>query len=249
MKHYDNKETEKVKNNSKIVDSFNNAINGIVESVNTERNMLFHMAVAVVVFLSAFILDFTRLELIVIGLTVVFVLMAELFNTAIEVLTDLTTEGKYHELAKKTKDISAGAVLLSAVASLFVAYLLIYPKVKAFIITREFNIRGMENQEHLAIISVITVVLLVILLKGIFYKKDTTHLFGGSVSGHAAIGFNLATIGSILSNSYVTIIVCYLLAALVAESRYEAKIHTIPEIIWGAILGTGVSLLLFWNFI
>lgn len=67
-------EAEKVKNSSKIVDSFNNAINGIV-SINTERNMFFHVFAAAVVLISAFFLDFSRVELIVIGLTVVFVLV------------------------------------------------------------------------------------------------------------------------------------------------------------------------------
>lgn len=249
MKHYDNEETEKVKNNSKIVDSFNNAINGIVESINTERNMFFHVFAAAVVLISAFFLDFSRVELIVIGLTVVFVLVAELVNTAIEVLTDLVTDGKYHELAKKAKDISAGAVLLAAVASLFVAYLLIYPKVKIFLASGEITIRGMENKEHLAIISIAITLISVLLIKGKFYKPNTSHLFGGTISGHAALAFNLATIGTIMAKDFMIIVILYTLALIVAESRYEAKIHTIKELVLGAILGSLIALALFYRFI
>lgn len=249
MKHYDNEETKKVKNNSKIIDSFNNAINGIVESINTERNMLFHMAAAIGVIILSFFLKFTRLELIVVGLTVVFVLVAELFNTSIEVLTDLVTEGEYHPLAKKVKDIAAGAVFLAAMASVFVAYLLIYPKIRTFLQGEMVIEKIAQSVEHLAVMSVAIVLLAVLLLKGIFYKKDTSHLFGGSVSGHSALAFNLATIGAIVSDNYVIWIILYSLAILVAESRYEAKIHALKEVLLGGILGVVVALLMFNKYI
>ena len=249
MKSYDNEESKKVKNNSKIVDSFNNAINGIIESISTERNMLFHMIMAFFVIILAMILDFTRLELIVIGLTIVFVLVAELFNTAIEVLTDLASDNKYHELAKKTKDIAAGAVLLSAIASVFVGYLLIYPKIKEMIERGSFQFKAMENVEHMIIISIVVTLIAVLLLKGIFYKKNTSYLFGGSVSGHAALAFNLSTIATILADNISIIIIVNILAIIVAESRYEAKIHSLKEVVLGSILGISLALLLFMKFI
>ena len=36
-----------------------------------------------------------------------------------------------------------------------------------------------------------------------------------------------------------------ILALVVAESRYEANIHSIPEIIRGAILGTSMAMAIF----
>jgi diacylglycerol kinase len=42
-----------------------------------------------------------------------FVLVAEAFNTALEIGVDLASPG-YHELARDTKDVAAGAVLISA---------------------------------------------------------------------------------------------------------------------------------------
>jgi diacylglycerol kinase (ATP) len=56
------------------------------------------------------------------------VLTLELLNTAIESVVDLTVEQTYHELAKIAKDCAAGAVLISALASLLVALWLILPK-------------------------------------------------------------------------------------------------------------------------
>lgn len=249
MKHYDDDESKKVKNNNKIVDSFNNAINGIVESVNTERNMAFHIFAAIVVMVACFFLDFNRVELILIGLTVVFVLVTELINTSIEVLTDLVTDGKYHDLAKKVKDIAAGAVLLSSIVSVFVAYLLIYPKISNIVRGEFILVRITKNVEHLAVLSVMIVLLVTVLLKGIFFKKDTTPLFGGSISGHSALAFNLATIGSVVTKNFILIIIFYLLAIIVAESRYESKIHSLKEVVLGALLGVVVALALFYGYI
>lgn len=245
MKSYDDDKSTKIKNNNNIANSFDNAINGIVESVNSERNMLFHIITAILVLGVSFFLDFTRVELIIVGITAVFVIVAELFNTSIEVLTDLVTEGKYHPLAKKVKDIAAGAVLMASISAVFVGYLLIYPKVKQSFNSSAVIIRIMKNKEHLALLSVGTVLLSTLLLKGLFFKKDTTHLFGGSVSGHTSLAFNLATIGALLSGSGVVSAILFLLAAIVAESRVESKIHTLKEVIFGAILGIVIALLFF----
>lgn len=245
MKSYDDDKSAKIKNNNNIANSFDNAINGIVESVNSERNMLFHIITAILVLGVSFFLDFTRVELIIVGITAVFVIVAELFNTSIEVLTDLATEGKYHPLAKKVKDIAAGAVLMASISAVFVGYLLIYPKVKQSFNSSAVIIRIMKNKEHLALLSVGTVLLSTLLLKGLFFKKDTTHLFGGSVSGHTSLAFNLATIGALLSGSGVVSAILFLLAAIVAESRVESKIHTLKEVIFGAILGIVIALLFF----
>jgi len=248
MKTNDKKDPRKINKNGGIIESFNNAINGIVASVNAERNMKVHIISAILVMAVSFILDFTRVELIIIAITMMLVLVAELINTSIETLTDLASEGKYHVLAKKTKDISAGAVMLMALNSVFVGYLLLYPKFKTIFLTKSVFSKVMDSSEHLAIISLALVLLLTLLLKGIFYKRNTTHLQGGTVSGHTSIAFNLATIGTILSKNITIGIILFMLAALVAESRYEAKIHTIKEIIAGAVMGTVIALMLFINF-
>ncbi|MGY3775683.1 diacylglycerol kinase [Helcococcus sueciensis] len=245
MKPYDDKESKKIKNNSKLIDSFNNAINGIIQSVSSERNMIIHIVLAIGILSGSFFLNFTRIELIIVAITIVLVLCAELFNTAIETLTDLVTDNKYHILAKRVKDISAGAVLLTAINAVIVGYLLIYPKVKQILEGNSVVERVIKNKEHLAVLSIALVLILVLLLKGIFYKKDTTHLFGGSVSGHSALAFNIATIGSIISRDFSITFLLVSLAILVAESRYESGIHTKKEVIIGSFLGVLIALGLF----
>lgn len=249
MKPYDNEESKKIKNNSKLVDSFNNAINGIVQSISSERNMIIHIILAIGILIGSFFLNFTRVELIIVAITIVLVLCAELFNTAIETLTDLVTDNKYHFLAKTVKDISAGAVFLTAINSVIVGYLLIYPKIKVILLGNTVIEKVIKNKEHLAVLSIALILILVLLLKGIFYKKNTTHLFGGSVSGHSALAFNIATIGATISKDIVVSLLLFALAVLVAESRYESGIHTKKEVIIGALLGVLVAAALFSGYI
>ena len=52
------------------------------------------------------------------------------FNTALEFLTDLVSPD-YHELAGKTKDVAAGAVLITAFAAIAVAVCIFGPKIVA----------------------------------------------------------------------------------------------------------------------
>jgi len=69
-------------------------------------------------------LDTLRWAIIVLTAAVVFA--AELFNTAVEVVVDLVSPLE-HPLAKTSKDVAAGAVLLSALAAVFVGILVLGP--------------------------------------------------------------------------------------------------------------------------
>ena len=69
----------------------------------------------------------------VIGLTIALVMGMELLNTALESVVDLTVKNSYHELAKIAKDCAAGAVLVSAIASVLVAGSLLLPPLLALI--------------------------------------------------------------------------------------------------------------------
>lgn len=249
MKNYDNEESDKIKNNKSIYASFDNAIEGIVESIDTERNMKIHILSALVILVLCFFLDFSRIELIIISITVALVIAFELINTAIETLTDMVTEGKHHILAKKVKDISAGTVLIMTVNSVLVAYLLIYPKIKIALSTVPVYRRIMESYEHLAVISLTSVLLLTLLFKGLFYKKNTTFLVGGVVSGHSSIAFNLATIFSIIFQNIYLEVLFFVIALLMAISRVKYKFHTKQEVILGSILGILVGLLVFYKYI
>ena len=71
--------------------------------------------------------DVSISEWCILLLTIGVVLFAELMNTAIEQLADYSCEGKYNELIKKVKDISAGAVLVLAIVALVIGGLVFRP--------------------------------------------------------------------------------------------------------------------------
>lgn len=112
----------------KLVDSFRFAFQGIQYSLKTQRNIRIHFVIAILVFILGiyFKLDTTELALILLTITVV--ITGEMVNTAIEKTIDLVTE-EYKLLAKIAKDVAAGAVLVSSIASVVIGILIFYGKV------------------------------------------------------------------------------------------------------------------------
>ena len=110
-----------------LLKSFGFALRGLREAVVTDRNVRIHLAAAVAVSIAAVLLDFSALELALITLTVGLVIAAELMNTAIETAVDLASP-EVHTLARRAKDIAAGAVLVAAIAAAGVGLLLFLPK-------------------------------------------------------------------------------------------------------------------------
>ena len=84
-----------------------------------------------------------------------------------------------------------------------------------------------------------------IFLKGVFYEGHGSAFKGGFVSGHTSLSFCAATIGILLVDQPLVKLMFIGLALIVAESRYEANIHSVPEIIRGAILGTSMAMAIF----
>ncbi|WP_318013998.1 diacylglycerol kinase family protein [Oscillatoria salina] len=110
--------------------SFKYAWAGVYYTFVTQRNFRIHTCVAIVVITLGIFLHLNPAEMGVLGLTIALVMTLELLNTAIESVVDLTVGQKYHELAKVAKDCAAGAVLIAAIAAVFVGgWLLIPPMV------------------------------------------------------------------------------------------------------------------------
>ena len=111
-----------------IGSSFRYAAAGVTYAFNTQRNFRIHCVMGTVAISLGAMLHLTGVEMAVICITSGLVLTLELLNTAIESVVDLTVQQTYHELAKIAKDCAAGAVLISALASVLVASWLILPK-------------------------------------------------------------------------------------------------------------------------
>ena len=136
--------------NKKLTESFNNAINGILSAVKHEKNMRIHLVVAAAILVLSLLYDLTRIEFIIVCATIAFVLVCELFNTAIETVMDALI-GIYHPKAKAVKDTAAGAVFISALLSVLVAYMIFFDRVST---TLEIGIlRIKQTPMHITIIA------------------------------------------------------------------------------------------------
>lgn len=226
-----------------LIDSFNYAINGLITAVGTERNMKIHYTVAIFVLISSLFFDLSRVEYILLLITISLVIISELLNTAIEKVVDMVTE-EYHPIAKIAKDISAGAVLIAAVNSVAIGYLLFFDRidnVRSAVILRITN-----SPIHLTLVAILLVLVITIGLKALLKKYSIgTPLQGGAVSGHSSLAFCCATIISTMSDNIIITILAFIMALLVAESRVEAKIHSTLEVVSGGILGILVGVLIF----
>ncbi|NLN14921.1 MAG: phosphatase PAP2 family protein [Tissierellia bacterium] len=225
-----------------LIDSFNYAVSGIIQSIKTEKNMLIHYIIAIGVLGLSLFFDFSRLEFLILLFAIALVLTLEMINTAIEKTIDMITKD-YHPLARIVKDIAAGAVLIAAVNALIVGYLLFFDRLSAFSEIIFMKIR--RSPIHLTFISLLLVILFTIGLKAKYYRGRGTHFQGGTVSGHSAIAFCIATIISFLVENILVVTLAYGLAFLVGESRVEGKIHTAIEVTLGAVLGILVAILAF----
>lgn len=105
--------------------TFKNAFEGIIHCLVTQRNMKVHVAAALAALALALYFGLSAAEWGLLILTIAAVLGAELFNTAVEAMVDLASP-QVHHLAKIAKDTAAGAVLVMALASLAVGYLLFF---------------------------------------------------------------------------------------------------------------------------
>ncbi|HEY5672356.1 MAG TPA: diacylglycerol kinase [Malonomonas sp.] len=222
------------------VESLNCAIEGILWAVKSERHLRYHFVAAIAVLLLALFFRVTALEFFLLVLAAVLVIFAELMNTAVEALVDLVTS-EYHELAKRAKDVAAGAVLVTSVGAATLGYLVL----SGYIFPLFDSEPTLTREPHgtLPVGALLTVVILVVLLKARY--NSGTPLHGGMPSGHAALAFSIATSVVLSGSGLMVSLLVLILALLVSQSRLLMKIHSPKEVFCGALLGACVTLLIF----
>jgi len=111
---------------ARLARSFGFALQGIAYTIKCGSNMKIHLLAALVVFLMAAKIGVTRTEWALLSITVFMVLTAETINTSLERSVDLASPD-IHPVAKASKDVAAGAVLLAALNSIVIACLVFGP--------------------------------------------------------------------------------------------------------------------------
>ena len=111
---------------SSRIKSFRFAFEGIGYVFLTQKNAQIHLIIIILVLALAFWLAIPLRDLALILLTIGMVLGAEFINTALEEIINLVSPGQ-HPLAKTTKDVGAGAVMLLAIIAVLIGILILGP--------------------------------------------------------------------------------------------------------------------------
>ena len=111
----------------KVLKSFIYASRGVSYAFNTQINFKVHSLAIIIAIVAGFFADLNTLEWIAIITVIGVVLVAELFNTSIEVLVDLVSP-EFNKRAGIVKDLAAGAVFVAALLAVIIGLLIFVPK-------------------------------------------------------------------------------------------------------------------------
>lgn len=108
--------------------SANHAWRGIGLLIRTSHNSWVHVFFGVLALYTGYLLKISTVEWVLLVLAIGLVIVAEAFNTAIEIDIDLTSP-EYHPYARDSKDVAAGAVLLMVMVATTVGLIIFLPKI------------------------------------------------------------------------------------------------------------------------
>ena len=113
----------------RIVRSFRFAWRGLLTVATTQPNFVVHLVVATLALVAGAVLRLSSTEFAIIVLTIALVLATEALNTALEAVCDVA-QPTYHPLVRQAKDVSAAAVLITALGSVVIAALIFVPHLR-----------------------------------------------------------------------------------------------------------------------
>lgn len=223
-----------------LFDSFNYALEGLIHTFKTQRNMKIHFAAAFLVLLSSLLMEISKTELIILLLSIALVMGMELINTAVEIIIDMISR-EYSYRAKIAKNIAAAGVFMASLNAAVTGYLVFIDEIRSVSFNLLFHIR--KEPAYLIFVTLVLLVLLIISLKA--SKGRGTPLQGGMPSGHSAVAFSISMITILLTMNITIAILVSLLALMVAQSRVESGTHSLLEVFTGALIGILFTLLIF----
>jgi diacylglycerol kinase (ATP) len=200
--------------------------------------MRIHFIAALVLLLVVLFLRVSPIEFALLAISVLFVLFAELINTAVEAIVDLASPG-FHPLAKIAKDTAAGAVLIAACGAGIMGYLIL---AKYILPLYGKALAMLGTQSDLGtMVAILVVTIVVIMIKSLGGKGTPLH--GGALSGHAAVAFSIATAVSLNTGNPLISLLSVTLAVMVSHSRLLMRIHSMREVVLGSLAGAGITVI------
>lgn len=190
--------------------SFSYAFNGLKILFKEEHNSRIHFVATVAVLILGIISDLNTYEWTAIIFSIGFVITTEIINTAIENIADFISVDK-NENIKKIKDLSAAAVLISALTALSIGLIVFIPKVKFW-----------QKLKRQLIIAVF-----------IFLTMTFVNLIGGIVNSN--VGHFQGNLSDFVETMEMVAIFCglYLLTSLI-KSKHDTnyRLPIIRTIFW-----------------
>ena len=111
----------------RLIKSFGYALSGVAYTIKTQLNFRIHLVAILMVLLAGWYFHLSASEWLWIVLAIGLVLVAELLNTAIEILVDLVSPD-FNIQAGRVKDVAAGAVVIAAMIAVVIGLLIFIPK-------------------------------------------------------------------------------------------------------------------------
>jgi len=224
----------------KLVESLNRAVEGFIYVLKTQRSMRIHFLFATLVLTLGLYLNLPKAELLLLLGAIALVLVLEMFNTAIELTVDLI-KNAYHPLARIIKDVTAGAVFLAALNAAVVGYVVFSRRLGIHVAD---GITRIAHSPWYVTFIALLAVLFIVLIGKVFFHKGTPFR-GGMPSGHAAFAFSIWTIIVFSTGNALVMFLSFVLAFLIARHRMKDNIHTLWEVLAGALLGILATALVF----
>lgn len=106
--------------------SFKHAADGLVNTFVNQPNLRVHLVIATIVIIIGLLLGITPQEWAIIVFTILWVIISEMINSAIEAVCDAVTT-EYRQPVKQAKDVAAGMVLVGAIGSVVVGAIIFLP--------------------------------------------------------------------------------------------------------------------------
>lgn len=191
-------------------------LRGIIHAAKTQRHLRYHFYIAAAILLISYILGVNRIEFLIIALSVIAILLAEMFNTTIE-------------------------AVVTSIGVVVVGYIILMPYIRESF-HKGLSI-AKHTKEEVSIIALLIVFILVVITKS--YFGTGRPLRGGMPSGHAACAFSAWVAITYIKENFIVSIVCFILALIIAQSRVLTKAHNQWEVILGSLIGASVTFVLF----
>ena len=230
----------KIGKNKKYSEAFKNAASGILTAAQDERNIKVQFILIILALILGIIFKLTKTEIVLVVLAMFFVIFAEMINTAIEAVVDLHTD-KFHPKAKVAKDVAAGAVIISVLNAIVIAYFVFFEKIATFGLNHLVSWSTANPTMYFTALIIITLVSIVVLK--LLSKKISLNKF--IPSGQVMIATSIFM--AIWSQTKNTIIIASALifVMLIASNRIANDRRTVWEVVVGALLGIIIATIVY----